>query len=118
MSRRVLSPLVLTLAAGLSATVALAGPKTDATAGKSTYDAQCLICHGQAGAGDGPAGGALKPKPTDLTAAAWWEGKTDAAIMGSIRQGSPGTTMQAYNKLSREDLENLVAYLRSFEPSK
>ncbi len=109
-------PILLALTAGLAASAATAGPAADATKGKATYDAQCLICHGQGGAGDGPAGAALKPKPTDLTAASWWEGKDNAAIMGMIRRGSPGTSMVAYNKLSREDLENLVAYLRSFEP--
>jgi len=115
MSRSAL-PL-LALLAGLLATTAVAGPKTDTSAGKATYEAQCLICHGQAGDGQGPAGAAQKPTPTDFTPAAWWEGKTNATIMGAIRRGSPGTSMQAYNKLSREDLENLVAYLRSFEPT-
>ncbi len=108
--------IALVLIAGLATTAAIAGPKVDSSKGKATYDAQCLICHGASGGGDGPAGGALKPAPTDLTAAGWWEGKTDAAIMGSIRRGSPGTSMVGYNKLSREELENLVAYLRTFEP--
>jgi len=114
MSRSAL-PL-LALLASLLATTAVAGPKTDTSAGKATYEAQCLICHGMAGDGMGPAGAAQKPAPTDFTTAAWWEGKTDTTIMGAIRRGSAGTSMQAYNKLSREDLENLAAYLQGFRP--
>jgi high-affinity iron transporter len=117
MSRPVLASIAVALVAGL-ASVAIAGAPVDKTAGKNTYEAQCLICHGQAGDGAGPAGAALRPAPTDFTAAAYWLGKTDAAIMAKIRQGNPGTSMQAYNKMSREDMQNLMAYLRSFEPAK
>mgnify|MGYP002641376530 CR=1 FL=1 len=118
MSRRVLTTLTTALALGLWSLVAQAGPKIDVDKGKATYAAQCLICHGEAGDGSGPAGAALNPKPTNLSTAAWWADKTDTAVMGSIRRGSPGTTMQAYNRLTREELENLVAYLRGFEPNK
>jgi mono/diheme cytochrome c family protein len=112
------TPILMLLTLGLAASVAIAGPKVDSAKGKAIYDAQCMICHGEGGAGDGPAGMALRPTPTDMTTAAWWNGKTDATIMASIRRGTPGTSMQAYNKMSREDLENLVAYLRGFEPNK
>jgi high-affinity iron transporter len=111
------TPVLTLLTLGLAASVAVAGPKADSAKGKAIYDAQCLICHGESGGGDGPAGMALRPAPTDLSTKAWWEGRTDATVMASIRQGTPGSSMQAYNKMSREDLENLVAYLRSFEPA-
>ena len=108
------------LVAGLSVTaaVAVAGPAVDEQAGKAIYDAQCMICHGQDGAGTGPAGGALNPKPNDFTAAAWWTDRTDDAIMSAIRSGSPGTSMKGYNKLTREKLQNLIAYLHTFQPAK
>lgn len=104
------------LIALLLTTSALAGPKPDAVAGKAIYEAQCLICHGGTGDGAGPAGAAMKPKPTDLTTAAFWQEKTEAELMTAIRQGSPGTAMQGYNKLTREELQNLVAYLQGFAP--
>jgi putative copper resistance protein D len=37
-------------------------------AGGALYTAQCATCHGPAGAGDGPAGRALTPPPSDLRA--------------------------------------------------
>ncbi len=117
MSRPVLASIAIALVAGL-ATTALAGAPINKEAGKRTYETQCLICHGQTGDGQGPAGAALRPAPPDFTQATWWQDKTDAAIMTAIRQGSPGTSMTAYNKMTREDLQNVVAYMRSFEPSK
>lgn len=38
--------------------------------GKAIYAANCASCHGANGAGDGPAGKALSPKPADLAAMA------------------------------------------------
>ena len=34
--------------------------------GRQAYRNLCVGCHGDAGRGDGPAGSALKPRPTDL----------------------------------------------------
>jgi mono/diheme cytochrome c family protein len=113
MKRALAISTILALALG---SAALAGPKADGKAGASTYEAQCLICHGESGDGQGPAGAALNPKPADFTTPAFWRDRSEAQLMTAIRQGSPGTAMQAYNKLPREDLQNLVAYLRSFEP--
>lgn len=40
---------------------------TQAMAGKDLYREYCAVCHGTAGKGDGPAAGALKVPPSDLT---------------------------------------------------
>ncbi|HZP42239.1 MAG TPA: cytochrome c [Candidatus Binatia bacterium] len=37
------------------------------SAGEALYRRYCASCHGLEGRGDGPAAGALSPKPTDLT---------------------------------------------------
>lgn len=89
----------------------------DAAAGKALYAANCTACHGASGDGKGPAAIALKPKPGDFTAAAYWEGKTDAALGAVIRGGKPGTPMTAFTQFSDVDVENLVVYLRSFAPA-
>ena len=41
---------------------------TSAGSGKEMSQAYCASCHGARGKGDGPAAGALKSQPTDLTA--------------------------------------------------
>ncbi len=38
--------------------------------GKKLFKTNCASCHGTRGRGDGPAGAALNPRPTDLTAMA------------------------------------------------
>lgn len=86
----------------------------DPAAGKVLYAASCTACHGTAGNGKGPAAVALKPKPTDFTAAAYWAGKTDAQVATAIRAGRPGTSMSSFTELSDADVADLVAYLRSF----
>lgn len=95
----------------LISAVASAG---NAAAGQTVYAANCTSCHGRAGNGKGPAAIALKPKPPDFTAPAWWAGKTDAQIAASIRSGRPGTSMTAFTQLPDADVANLVAYLRGF----
>src|SRR3990167_11432776 len=42
---------------------------------KEIYDKKCWWCHGENGAGDGPAGKFLNPPPRDLTAG-WYKFKT------------------------------------------
>lgn len=53
--------------------------------GKKLYAANCASCHGAQGRGDGPAGAALKPKPTDLVAMAG--GHTDGDYAWKIATG-------------------------------
>jgi mono/diheme cytochrome c family protein len=47
--------------------VTVPAPHTSATSGKTMYLAYCASCHGKEGKGDGPAAGALKVPPPDLT---------------------------------------------------
>ncbi len=86
----------------------------DAGSGKAIYEANCTACHGTAGNGKGPAAVALTPKPTDFTAAAYWEGKSDAQVLGSVKAGRPGTSMTAFTQLSAAELGSVVEYLRGF----
>src|SRR5262245_4666120 len=62
-------------------------------AGKKTFDAQCVGCHGTAGKGDGKMAAAITtgPKPSDLTDATWKHGDSDGEIYTLIHDGSKGT---------------------------
>jgi mono/diheme cytochrome c family protein len=84
----------------------------DAERGKAIYGSNCVACHGRAGDGKGPAAQAMRPAPTDFTAGEWWRGKTDVEIAAMIKRGTAGTPMVAFPKLSAEELDDVVAYMR------
>ena len=109
---------VLTVLAILG--LASAAYAADAGAGKAKYDMMCVACHGAGGAGDGPAGAALSPKPTNLTDAAWQAATDDATIAKAIKEGGAGIgkspMMPALGaSMSAADIDNLVAFIRSIK---
>jgi mono/diheme cytochrome c family protein len=108
---------LIVLAPLLAVLPVLAAPKANPDAGHATYQAQCLLCHGPQGAGDGPAAPGLNPRPTALNTAAFWSGRSDEALMARIRNGQPGGHMPPFPGLNRTELENLVAWLHTLAPS-
>jgi len=85
--------------------------------GKLLYASRCAFCHGASGKGDGPAGAALKPPPTDFTSADFWKRATPEHIADAIEHGKPGTAMVAFKSgLTDEQLHDLVVYLQTFKP--
>lgn len=99
------------LSTALLSTAAMAA---DAERGKQVYTANCMACHGTQGDGQGPAAMALTPKPSNFTAAAFWDGRTDEALASSIKSGKPGTSMAPFPQLTDEDMASLVIYLKTF----
>ncbi|MED5372439.1 MAG: cytochrome c [Myxococcota bacterium] len=87
----------------------------DLNRGKQVYTANCMACHGDAGNGEGPAAMALAPKPVDFTKPAFWDGRSDDALKTSIKAGKPGTPMAPFPQLSDEEMDSLVAYLKTFK---
>ncbi len=78
----------------------------------SLYQAQCAACHGQSGQGDGPAGVALEPAPTDFTEVARYNGRSLLGLYTTITQGVDGTGMAAYEgSLSDEQRWALAFYV-------
>ncbi|MEZ6005038.1 MAG: cytochrome c [Planctomycetota bacterium] len=98
------------------------GPKLDpaaVAAGKALFTANaCNTCHGDTGHGDGLAAANLDPKPRSYADKAWQKSKTDDQIKKVIKEGGQANglspLMAAYGQLSDADLNNLVAYIRSF----
>ena len=84
----------------------------DAERGKAIYGSNCVACHGRSGDGNGPAAQAMRPPPTDFTTGEWWKGKTDDQIAAMIKNGRAGTPMVAFPKLSPDELDDVVAYMR------
>ena len=96
-------------------------PAQDTTAGKVVYTKWCAGCHGEAGAGDGPAARYMLPRPRDFTGAVYQvrstgsgELPTDADVLRAVDQGLPGTAMPGWKtRLSDRERRNVVAYLKT-----
>ncbi len=85
------------------------------TAGESVYRANCQSCHGNDGAGNGPAAQDLTRPPRDLATIV--PQRTDGELAWTISAGVAGTQMPAFGTtlLDGERWE-LVSYLRSRWP--
>src|SRR5437870_1550372 len=94
----------------------------DTTAGKKVYVKWCAGCHGETGAGDGPAAAYMLPRPRNFTGAIYkirttasGQLPTDADMMRAIDQGLPGSAMPAWKgRLSDADRRAVLAYLKTF----
>jgi mono/diheme cytochrome c family protein len=86
--------------------------------GRTIYEAQCAICHGPRGAGDGPAAASLKLKPPSLQDAAMVAEMTPQYWFWRVSEGgaaepyrSKGSVMPAYKTtLSTEDRWAVIAH--------
>lgn len=87
-----------------------AGPETDP--GKSLYETNCFICHGNNGDGNGPGAGAFNPKPANFTDPKFWKNINDGKIADTIRKGHG--MMPAFN-LSPEQIKAITEYLKHFK---
>ncbi len=94
----------------------LAGDAAAAEAGADVYATNCASCHGDAGAGDGPAGSALDPKPAALNNLG--ADKSDAYLFWRISEGG---MMEPYNSsmpafkgvLSEEQIWQTIAFIHT-----
>jgi len=90
--------------------------------GKTVYEAQCAICHGPRGAGDGPAAASLQLKPPSLEDSAMVAEMTPAYWLWRVSEGgavepyrSKGSVMPAYrDTLSIDDRWAVIAYQHTF----
>lgn len=88
-------------------------------AGKALYEGRgtCFNCHGLSGDGKGPAAQMNKPNlPRDFTDCRWHKTREDGELFWVIKNGSPGTGMQALvpGMLSEAEAWKIVAYERTF----
>jgi mono/diheme cytochrome c family protein len=122
-------PLLLTLAAceskpAFTEPMTLGGrevPAATLNAGRDLYKTHCVSCHGETGAGDGPAARNLKFPPRDFRSAdfSFVEGgalPSHEALVERIRSGAPERGMPTWKGMREEDLGALADYIKTFSP--
>jgi cytochrome c oxidase cbb3-type subunit 2/cytochrome c oxidase cbb3-type subunit I/II len=78
--------------------------------GKSLFATNCASCHGDRGAGNGPAAGALAPAPTNFHL----KKPTQERVWEVLENGLPGTAMPPWtSQLSADQRRALVGFVRS-----
>ncbi len=75
----------------------------------------CVECHGDKGDGNGRMANMFEPSPRNFTCSTLMTGLSDGQLFWIIKNGSIGTSMPAFDKLSDEQIWQLTIYLRSFK---
>ncbi|MEE9124023.1 MAG: c-type cytochrome, partial [candidate division NC10 bacterium] len=92
---------------------------------EDTYQLRCAVCHGENGAGDGPAAEFLYPRPRDFTQGLL-KFKTssgdlpprDEDLFNVIKNGLVGTSMPGWSALlTDEQTKNLITLVKQFDTS-
>ena len=87
----------------------------DPTRGAPLYAQHCSVCHGTAGAGDGPAGLGMTPPPANLTDAARLDRLSLYAIYNTLGLGVEGTDMPSFaDQLDDRQRWDLATYIAGF----
>lgn len=97
------------------------GSPQDLEAGKQLYTRKCAQCHGDDGAGAGPAAEHVFPRPRDFTRGVFkirttpsGMVPTDEDLFRAITNGLPGTSMPGWGVLPERDRRLLVPYIKTF----
>ncbi len=81
--------------------------------GEKLYKANCSSCHGENGAGGGPAAMGLNPAPKNFTDAQNWKnGSSISGIYTTLQEGIAGGAMVAYDYLLPKEKISLAHYIR------
>lgn len=87
--------------------------------GRQLYAENCASCHGKSGDGDGEAAKSLTPSPALLSFMIQRPIAVDPYLLWTISEGGKqfSTDMPAFkDKLSREEIWKIVAYMRAGFP--
>lgn len=94
-----------------------AGGAVRVAEGQGLYVQRCAGCHGPDGGSNGVLSAALARLPAELSSFAWQAERSDAQIAELIRSGVPGTAMPASRDLTDQEVDRVVAYVRTLSLS-
>ena len=81
--------------------------------GETIYKKHCLMCHGETGLGDGPAGKRMNPKPSNFHDKEKMAAKTDEHFLQQITKGK-GPMPAFERKLKENERWMVLHYIRTF----
>ena len=82
--------------------------------GENLYKINCASCHGETGAGGGPASVGMNPAPRNFTSKDGWKNGTKiSGIYSTLQEGISGTSMIAYDFLKPQEKFALAHYIRN-----
>ena len=82
--------------------------------GEKLFKANCSSCHGENGAGGGPASMGLNPAPRNFTSKDNWKNGTKLSqIYTTLQEGLPPSAMASYDYLLPEQKFALAHYIRT-----
>jgi mono/diheme cytochrome c family protein len=89
---------------------------SEVASGEAVYAANCALCHGDDGRGQGQASIGLEPPPADFSDREWKTGDGSlAAIKNTIENGSPGTAMIGWKgTLTDAEIDAVARHVLSF----
>jgi len=83
------------------------------TEGENLYKTNCASCHGDAGAGGGPASVGMNPAPRNFTSKDGWKNGTKlSGIYSTLKEGIAGSSMIAYDFLKPQEKFAVAHYIR------
>ena len=87
----------------------------DPARGATLYAQQCSVCHGESGAGDGPASVGMTPPPANLRDAVRLDRLSLYAIFNTLTLGVEGTDMPSFaDQLDDRQRWDLATYIAGF----
>ena len=91
--------------------IALPQQAPDRARGQALYQQNCAACHGDSGHGDGPAGTALDPAPTDFHDTERYNARSLFGLFNTISLGVADTGMVAFAHLDEQSRWDLAFYV-------
>jgi mono/diheme cytochrome c family protein len=90
----------------------------DPEQGDALYQMYCAACHGARGAGDGPAGMALDPRPASHADGSYMNNLSNEHLFTVIKEGGPAVGKSPLmapwgGSLSDEQVWDVVAFVRT-----